>query len=72
MIDRYGNSCTDVIDDIGIRNVYCGYSDPTQDDSESYKNKKFNIVLTKNKKIQTICKIFADTFLHKYQDDMVQ
>ena len=65
MIDRYGNSCTDLIDNEDIHNVYCGYSDPTQDDSENYKNKKFNIIMTDNKKIQELCKKFADTFLNK-------
>lgn len=63
MIDRYGESCTDLIDEVGIRTVYCGYSDPTQDDSTNYKNKKFNVIVTKNEKLETICKIFADTFL---------
>ena len=40
MIDRYKDSCTDLLDDEGIRTVYCGYSDPTQDDSENYHHKK--------------------------------
>jgi pyrimidine deaminase RibD-like protein len=65
MDERYGESCTDLIDSLGIHKVYCGYSDPTQVDSERYKHKKFHIVTTKNKKIESLCKMFADTFLQK-------
>jgi len=63
MDERYSESCTDLIDNLGIHKVYCGYSDPTQDNSERYQHKKFHIETTQNKKIQEICKKFADTFL---------
>jgi pyrimidine deaminase RibD-like protein len=65
MDERYGESCTDLIDSLGIHKVYCGYSDPTQNDSERYKHKKFHTETTKNKKIEELCKMFADTFLKK-------
>ena len=65
MDGRYGESCTDLIDSLGIHKVYCGYSDPTQDASERYQHKKFHAVTTKNKKIEELCKKFADTFLKK-------
>lgn len=63
MSERYGDSCTDLIDSLGIHKVYCGYSDPSQDDSENYQHKKFHSETTKNKKIEELCKKFADTFL---------
>ena len=63
MDERYGESCTDFIDSLDIHKVYCGYSDPSQDDSERYKHKKFHIVTTRNKQIESLCKKFADTFL---------
>jgi pyrimidine deaminase RibD-like protein len=63
MDDRYSDSCTSLINDSPIKKVYSGYSDPTQDNSESYKHKKFHIQTTKNKQILELCKTFADTFL---------
>lgn len=64
MDERYGESCTDLIDNIGVHKVYCGYSDPTQINSQAYMHKKFHSETTKNKKIRELCKKFADTFLH--------
>jgi pyrimidine deaminase RibD-like protein len=63
MDERYGESCKDLIDSLGIHKVYCGYSDPSQDDSENYQHKKFHSETTKNKKIEELCKKFAATFL---------
>jgi pyrimidine deaminase RibD-like protein len=63
MDERYGESCTDLIDSLGIHKVYCGYSDPSQDSSETYQHKKFHSETTKNKQIESLCKKFADTFL---------
>lgn len=63
MSERYGDSCTDLIDSLGIRKVYSGYSDPTQDESDNYNYKKFHVETTKNKQIESLCKKFADTFL---------
>jgi len=63
MDDRVGCSCTDLIDSLGIKQVYCGYIDPTQDDSVHYGHKKFKVTETKNKKIRELCKQIADTFI---------
>ncbi|CAB4128108.1 RibD Pyrimidine deaminase [uncultured Caudovirales phage] len=57
MDERYGESCEDLIADVGISHVYCGYKDPTQDSDPS--------IETKNSKLQELCKKFADTFLNK-------
>jgi len=65
MNDRYGSSCEDLIDDSVVHKVYCGYKDPTQ----PYGHKKFHTEVTRNKKIQTLCKAFADTFLRDELDE---
>ena len=59
MIGRYAQSCTDLINEAGVHKVYAGYQDPTQPDT----NRKFNLEITDNPKIQSLCKRFADTFL---------
>jgi pyrimidine deaminase RibD-like protein len=63
MDDRHGSSCTDLIEHYNIKKVYCGYNDPTQDHSDNYDHKHFNVQLTDNEKLQDLCKSFADTFL---------
>lgn len=55
MDERYGESCTDLLAEHNITNVYCGYKDPTQDHDTSTE--------TKNSKLKKLCKQFADTFL---------
>ena len=63
MDERYGESCTDLINKSGVHKVYAGYEDPTQDDSEAYNNKQFHVGITRNPKIQELCRAFAATFL---------
>jgi pyrimidine deaminase RibD-like protein len=59
MSERAGTNCSDLIDQVGVHRVYAGYKDPTQDvDSQNYR-----IEITRNAKIQALCKAFADTFL---------
>ena len=67
MNDRAGDDCTEILNNAGIKYVYCGYSDPTQDNSEQYAGRAFEINETSNKKLRKICKRFADTFLEKYK-----
>ena len=55
MDERHGESCEDLISSIGIKHVYCGYKDPTQDADAS--------IETRNPKLRELCKQFADTFL---------
>lgn len=59
MDERYGESCTDLISTLDIHKVYCGYQDATQDDS----HKQFHVRVTRNPKLNLICKKFAETFL---------
>jgi pyrimidine deaminase RibD-like protein len=61
MEERSGINCSDLIDEVGVHKVYAGYQDPTQD----FGNKRYHIEITRNPKIQALCKKFADTFLKK-------
>jgi tRNA(Arg) A34 adenosine deaminase TadA len=55
MDERYGESCADLLESVGISHVYSGYKDPSQEHDLS--------VPTDNPKLQQLCKQFADTFL---------
>ena len=59
MAERAGINCSDLVDEVGVHKVYAGYQDPTQQPSR----KKYHIEITRNSKIQQLCKAFADTFL---------
>jgi pyrimidine deaminase RibD-like protein len=63
MAERSGINCSDLIDEVGVHKVYAGYKDPTQD----FDGKRYHIEITRNAKIQALCKAFADTFL---KDDL--
>jgi pyrimidine deaminase RibD-like protein len=60
MTKRVGASCTDYINNSSIKKVYCGYSDPTQDEEQ----REFNILETKDSDIRELCEMFAETFIH--------
>ena len=59
MAERVGDSCTSFIQQHGIHKVYCGYRDPAQVDA----NKTFHLQMTRNPKIQALCRAFAVTFV---------
>jgi pyrimidine deaminase RibD-like protein len=59
MDERHGRSCRQLIGDTPIREVYCGYTDPTQGSSDH----KFKIKSSGNTRVQKLCKHFADKFL---------
>jgi pyrimidine deaminase RibD-like protein len=59
MAEREGTNCSDLVDQVGVHKVYAGYKDPTQD----FGHKRYHIEITRNPKIQALCKAFADTFL---------
>ena len=65
MDERYGESCTDLVNDSDVRKVYCGYTDPTQTDEHN----KYTIEETNNSDIQRFCKKLADTFLKKLNEN---
>ena len=59
MDERAGINCSDLIDDVGVHKVYAGYQDPSQ----GRIRKKYHIQITRNPKLEKLCKAFADTFL---------
>lgn len=56
-------NCTDYINRLPIKKVYCGYMDPTQRHSEAYRRKHFHLRETHNDRLRELCRQFADTFL---------
>jgi pyrimidine deaminase RibD-like protein len=67
MIKRDGPSCTDYINDSIVKKVYCGYTDPTQEEEQ----RKFNILETKDSEIRELCKTFAETFIHGVNEGLM-
>jgi pyrimidine deaminase RibD-like protein len=65
MPDRAGDSCEDLISSTPVHKVYAGYRDPSQHTLGG--NKTYHLQITRNKKIQALCKAFADTWL---KDDL--
>jgi pyrimidine deaminase RibD-like protein len=59
MDERAGINCSDLVDQTGVHKVYAGYQDPTQE----FGPKRYHLQITRNPKIQKLCKAFADTFL---------
>ena len=66
MAEREGASCTDLVKQHGIRKVYCGIIDPEQ----VADNPAFDLDVTSNPKIQTLCQAFANTFLKHKLDEL--
>lgn len=60
MNERFDDSCDQLINFGPVRKVYCGYMDPTQEPNH---HKTYHLKCTKNKKIEQLCKMIADTFL---------
>jgi pyrimidine deaminase RibD-like protein len=58
---RYGESCTDLINNSNVRKVYCGYMDPSQQDMHN----KYTLECTTNQDIHRLCEQFASRFLEK-------
>jgi len=64
--ERHGPSCASLINQYKIRQVYCGYIDPTQHKDE-YNH--FETVETSNPKLRELCKRIADSFLNTVSED---
>ena len=67
MPERVGASCEDLISSTPVHKVYAGYRDPSQNTWAT--DKTYHLQITKNKKIQALCKAFADTWLDDEQLD---
>jgi pyrimidine deaminase RibD-like protein len=61
MDSRYEESCANLLNSRGVKLAYCGYKDPTQENTQD----KFVTIITENNKLKALCKRFADTFLNK-------
>lgn len=57
--ERYGESCTDLINESNCRKVYCGYIDPSQEDEHA----EYTVEESSNADVKRLCKKFADTFI---------
>lgn len=70
MPDRVGESCQDLINGTNVHKVYAGYRDPSQ--HTQYSDKTYHLQITRNKKIQELCRAFADTWLDSDQLNELQ
>ena len=61
MHERHGGNCADLINNTDVHKVYCGYQDPSQQSADT----DYNLMVTENSKLQSLCKDFADTFLNE-------
>jgi pyrimidine deaminase RibD-like protein len=68
MRDRAGSSCEDLISNSDVHKVYAGYRDPSQ--QTDAQGKTYHLQITRNKKIQELCKDFADTWLKAKLDEL--
>jgi pyrimidine deaminase RibD-like protein len=67
MPDRVGDSCESMISASPVHKVYAGYRDPSQQTWGG--DKTYHLEITRNKKIQALCKMFASTWLDKQLDE---
>jgi pyrimidine deaminase RibD-like protein len=68
MLDRVGDSCKDLISSTLVHKVYAGYRDPSQQTFGG--DKTYHLQITKNKKIQELCRAFANTWLKDQLDEL--
>jgi pyrimidine deaminase RibD-like protein len=68
MPERVGASCRDLISSTPVHKVYAGYRGPSQQTGPG--GKTYHLQITRNKKIQELCKRFADTWLKNQLDEL--
>jgi len=68
MPEREGSSCRDLISSTAVHKVYAGYRDPSQQTEAG--DKTYHLQITKNKRIQELCKRFADTWLKRELEEL--
>ena len=61
MPERVGESCRDLISSTSVHKVYAGYRDPSQKTGPG--DKTYHLQITQNKRIQDLCRQFANTWL---------
>ena len=68
MPERQGSSCRDLINSTPVHKVYAGYRDPSQQTAAG--DKTYHLQITKNTRIQELCKRFADTWLKRELEEL--
>jgi pyrimidine deaminase RibD-like protein len=68
MPERVGSSCRDLISSTAVHKVYAGYADPSQQTGPG--DKTYHLQITRNKKIQELCKAFANTWLKDQLEEL--
>ena len=68
MPERVGDSCRDLINSTPVHKVYAGYRDPSQQTGPG--DKTYHLQITSNKKIQELCRQFADTWLKRQLEEL--
>lgn len=63
MSERWGDSCTELINHSDIRKVYAGYEDSQQVDTDRYRHKRFRVKVTENPRLRELCQRISATFL---------
>lgn len=65
MAERWGPSCTKMLDDSVIKQVYTGYLQPSQTDTDDYRHKEFHVEVTRNSGLQKICQTIGQIIDNK-------
>jgi pyrimidine deaminase RibD-like protein len=68
MPGRVGASCRDLISSTPVHKVYAGYRDPSQQTEAG--DKTYHLEITRNSKIQELCRAFAATWLNQQLDEL--
>jgi pyrimidine deaminase RibD-like protein len=68
MPEREGASCRDLISSTSVHKVYAGYRDPSQQTGPG--DKTYHLQITRNKRIQELCRQFADTWLKRQLEEL--
>jgi pyrimidine deaminase RibD-like protein len=63
MAERWGESCTELLNKNNIKQVYIGFADEKQRDTDAYRSKHFKVTRTKNPKLKKLCQNISNIFL---------
>lgn len=65
MSERWGESCTDLINNSHVKKVYSGWKDPYESDTDQYRHKKFTVRVTKNPRLLELCRDIGKIIIDK-------
>ena len=63
---RSGDSCCSLLEELGIKEVYCGYYDPEQ----AYGHPEYKLIETTNPKIKELCRQIAQRMFDRDKEDL--